>query len=154
MLITQKKPHPNLFPRQLILSFLFVVTFISCRVSLVPEYSATLETQIINGAKMTDMLYLQMINAPAGTKNFALWSDKYLAVEAEINSILLKEQARLKADDIIASVKLLHDHFVAAKDDHHTRDTLKNGEFLVYNEELKAFWLPVLKEEIALSQVK
>jgi len=34
----------------------------------VPQYSAALEAQIQQGAKMTDMLYLEMLDAPAGKK--------------------------------------------------------------------------------------
>ncbi|MEO6328918.1 MAG: hypothetical protein ABIO55_08300 [Ginsengibacter sp.] len=127
---------------------------IGCQVRLVPQYSAELENQIINGAKMTDKLYLEMIDAPADKKNYLLYSEKYLDVETEINSILFKNEAREKAADIIKSVKILRDKFVKYKRDHKTRNSLSNPELILYNEDLKAFWAPVLVEEKALSAVK
>jgi len=56
--------------------------------------------------------------------------------------------------DIIISVQKLHDYFVKAKEDHKAKDSLSNAELLIYNEQLKAFWKPVLVEEIALSKAK
>lgn len=122
----------------------------SCRVQLVPEYSSDIETQITNAAKMTDMLYLEIMDASADKKNYDLYADKYLAIETEINSILLKDQARPKAQDLVASVQKLHDYFVKAKEDHKNRNVLNNAELLIYNEQLKALWKPVLVEEMAL----
>ncbi len=103
---------------------------------------------------MTDKLYLEMIDAPTDKKNYSLYSEKYLDIETEINSILFKNEAREKAKDIIASVKILRDKFVKYKQDHKTRNTLSNPELILYNEDLKAFWAPVLVEEKALGAVK
>ena len=135
--------------------FLLIATIInSCQVRLVPQYSAELESQIINGAKMTDKLYLEMIDAPDDKKNYSVYSEKYLDIETEINSILFKNQARDKAKDIIASVKILRDKFVKYKEDHKSKNKLSNPELILYNEDLKAFWAPVLVEERALSAAK
>lgn len=134
---------------------LFLLVFLSsCQVQLVPQYSAELEQQILNGAKMSDRLYLEIINAPADKKNFELYADKYMNVEVEINSILLKNETRLKAGDIVASTQKLKDYFVKAMEEHKNRHTLSNGELVIYNEQLKAFWKPVLVEEMALKKAK
>lgn len=138
-------------------SSLFFISFFllqACRVSLVPTYDAALQTQIENAAKMTDKLYLEMMNAPTAEKNYALYSKSYLDIEVEINSILMKNEIRSNAGDIVASVKALKTYFEQAKKDHADRQTLSNAEFLIYNEQLKALWKPVLLEEIALSKVK
>ena len=151
MLIMPKKNAALFSMKRVLFAILFPLLLLQgCRVQLVPSYNAELENQIINGAKMTDKLYLEMIDAPADKKNFSLYAEKYLAAEAEINSILLKNEARSKATDIVASVKALRDYFVKAKEDHKARNTLSNGEMLIYNEQLKAFWKPILVEEIAL----
>jgi len=135
--------------------FILIATIASsCQVRLVPQYSAELESEIIAGAKMTDRLYLEMIEAPADKKNYSLYSERYLDIETEINSILFKNEAREKAKDIIASVKILRDKFVKYKQDHKTRNTLSNPELILYNEDMKALWAPVLVEEKALSAVK
>jgi hypothetical protein len=147
--------HRAKFSMRKVFSILLVLTVLySCTVHLVPPYSADMEEQIENGAKMSDRLYLGMINAPGDKKDFSLYADKYLDVEVEINSILLKDETRPKAGDIIASAQKLKDYFVKAMEDHHNRKTLSNGELIIYNEQLKAFWKPVLVEEIALKSAK
>ncbi len=154
MLIEQMiRKLPNQLKYIAALSIILIIID-GCQVRLVPQYNAELETQIIDGAKMTDRLYLQMIDAPADKKDYPLYSEKYLDVETEINSILFKNQARDRAKDIIASVKILRDNFVKYKQDHKTRNKLSNSEFTLYNEDLKAFWLPLLVEEKALSAAK
>ncbi len=136
-------------------AFVLVLIFVnSCQVRLVPQYNAELESQIISAAKLTDRLYLQMIDAPAGKKDYQLYSEKYLDIETEINSVLFKNQARESAKDIVASVKLLRDKFIKYKQDHKIRNTLSNAELVLYNEDLKALWLPLLVEEKALSAAK
>ena len=152
-MFTQPK-RANGYSLKLIFSFLLFVSAISCRVSLVPAYSEALEAQIINASKMTNMLYLEIMDAPDEKKNYALYADKYLQIETEINSILLQNEARSNSEDIVASVQKLRDAFVKAKEDHKKRNTLSNAELLVYNEQSKAFWKPVLIEERALSNAK
>ena len=126
----------------------------SCSVHLVPQYNADIANQIINGAKMTDRLYLEMIDAPADKKNYALYSEKYIDTETEINSILFYNENREKAKDLAASAKILRDKFVQYKEDHKAKNVLSNGELKVYNEELKGFWAPLLIAEKALEHIK
>ncbi|MEO6219906.1 MAG: hypothetical protein ABIO81_05725 [Ginsengibacter sp.] len=136
-----------------ILAFLLVHLY-SCQVQLVPQYNAELEQQIVNAAKMSDKLYLEIINAPADKKSFSFYAVKYLDVEVEINSVLLKNETRPRAGDIVASAQKLKDFFVKAMEDHKNKHTLSDGEALIYNEQLKAFWKPVLIEEMALKKAK
>ncbi|MBS1730719.1 MAG: hypothetical protein JSS67_08060 [Bacteroidetes bacterium] len=126
----------------------------SCRVSLVPAYDAALQTQIENAAKATDMLYLKMMDASMNDKEYATYAQDYLNIEGEINAILLKNEIRPKSEDIVASIKILKDYFIKAKEDHVKRNVLSNAEALIYNEQLKALWKPVLIEEMALSKVR
>ncbi len=151
-----RQVSPRLFlatKTSMVLLFLLSVLN-SCQVHLVPSYSADLEAQIVNAAKMTDKLYLEMIDAPADKKNYALYSDQYIAIETEIHSILLINQNRDKAKDIVNSVTILSKKFAEYKDDHKKRDTLSNGELIAYNADLQAFWAPVLVEEQALSKAR
>ena len=50
--------------------------------------------------------------------------------------------------------KILKDYFIKAKEDHAKRGVISNAEALIYNEQLKALWKPVLIEEIALSKAR
>lgn len=131
-----------------------LILLASCRASYVPAYDVALLTQIENAAKATDMLYLTMIASPDNVKDYQRYLGEYLNIEGEINSILLKNEVRLKSTDMVASVKILKNYFIKAKEDHAKRNVLSNAEALIYNEQLKALWKPVLIEEIALSKVR
>lgn len=135
--------------------FLLPVIFLAgCRASFVPAYDAALQTQIENAAKATDMLYLTMIASTENLKSYDRYSGEYLNIEGEINSILFKNEVRPQSADIVVSIKILKDYFIQAKDDHAKRGVLSNAEALIYNEQLKALWKPVLIEEIALSKAR
>lgn len=146
----EKKPSIFLLHRLFIILFIPVISLSACKVQLVPAYNAELEEQIVKTAKMSDMLYLEMMDAASDKKSYSLYADKYLDIESEINSILLKNEVRSNAADNIATVQKLKDYFVKAKEDHKTRTTMSNAEMLLYNEQLKAFWKPVLIAERAL----
>lgn len=151
MMNTVLQKNKSLFYSLLLVPLILLA---GCRASYVPAYDAALQTQIENAAKSTDMLYLTMIASPDEVKNYDRYLSEYLNIEGEINSILLKNEVRPKSADIVASIKILKDYFMKAKEDHAKRDVLSNAEALIYNEQLKALWKPVLIEEIALSKAR
>ena len=141
--------------KKVMLVLLFpLAVFSGCKVQLVPVYSAELENQILQGAKMTDMLYLEMTDAPADKRSYDLYAEKYRAIEAEINSILLKNETRAKAEDMVASVKQLRDGFVNARNEHKAKTTLTNPELILLRETFKAYWKPVLIQEHVLASLE
>ncbi len=148
----QAMRHKKIYSRLIhsITLFAFIIALSGCRVTLVPPYNEELESQIVTTAKLTDKLYLSIIDAAADNKAYAVYADKYLEIEAEINSILLKNEARPKNADFIVIIKNLQEHFKQYKNDHKAKKTLSDAELLIYNEELKAFWKPLLVAERAL----
>jgi len=139
------KKNTSLFYSLLLIPVIFLA---GCRASFVPAYDAALQTQIENAAKATDMMYLQLMSSPDSLKSFDHYLNEYLNIESDINSLLLKNEVRPKATDIVASIKILKDYFIKAKEDHAKRGVISNAEALIYNEQLKALWKPVLIEEI------
>lgn len=129
---------------------LIACLFISCRVSLVPEYNAQLEDQISNTAKATDRLYIDMLDASPADRNYEVVQPRYSEIEADINSIELKNQGRIKNGDFLVIIKNLKDAFQEAKKFHKDRKTLSNGEILVYQSTLAGFWKPLYLAEKAL----
>ena len=128
------KKNTSLFYSLLLIPVIFLA---GCRASFVPAYDAALQTQIENAAKATDMMYLQLMSSPDSLKSFDHYLNEYLNIESDINSLLLKNEVRPKA-----------------KEDHAKRGVISNAEALIYNEQLKALWKPVLIEEIALSKAR
>ncbi len=122
----------------------------SCRVTLVPEYSAELENQIAATAKANDRLYIDLLDAPPSERRYQDVHSRYNDIEAEINSIELQNQARIKNQDFLAIIKNLREAFTEAKKYHKDRETLSNGEILAYKSTMAGFWKPLYVSEKAL----
>jgi hypothetical protein len=131
-----------------------VFTLASCKVTLVPEYNAQLEDQITNAAKATDKLYIDMLDTPQKSRIYQTFQDRYSDIEAEINSIQLKNEGRPKNGDFLAIIKNLKDAFAEAKKYHKDHTTLSDGEAIAYRATLSGFWKPLYLSEKALKLAK
>ncbi len=128
----------------------FLLLFTACKVMLVPQYSEELENQIANAAKATDKLYIDIMDTPFGERNYQTFSERYNEIEAEINSIQLKNEARPKNGDFLVIIKNLKDAFAEAKKYHKDHNTLTEGEALAYQASLAGYWKPLYISEKAL----
>ena len=133
---------------------LLLVTVFSCRVTLVPPYDASIEDQITKTAKLNDALYLQMLENKEADRKYDSYSPKYIEIELEINSILLKNQARDHNADILAITKNLQKLFVQFKDDHKTKNLLTNADIQLNQVQIRAAWVALLVAEKALKNQK
>ncbi|KAA9041831.1 hypothetical protein FW778_07390 [Ginsengibacter hankyongi] len=141
----------RIIPAQKISVFLMLAFMItSCRVMLVPEYSAALEDQIANTAKATDKLYIDMLDVPVNKRTYHDLNERYNEIEVEINSIQLKNEARPKNGDFLVIIKNLKDAFAEAKKYHKDHNTLTDGEAIAYQATLAGFWKPLYIAEKAL----
>lgn len=127
---------------------LIALSFTSCRVTWVPSYDASIVQDITDGAKQTDLLYISMSNNV--DKTFNAHALEYAGVEAQINAIILKNQARPKSGEIIKMANNLHSLFLKYADEHRNKRTLNNSEISLYNRYLQALWKPMLVAERAL----
>lgn len=134
------------------LSFFLLVVFIftSCKVTLVPAYDQVLADEISNTAKATDKLYLDMLDTPVATRTYDAFKDQYNAIESEISTIELKNEARPKNHDFLVIIKNLEKAFVEAKKYHKDHSTISDGEAIEYRGTLAAYWKPLYIAEKAL----
>lgn len=138
-------------PLQKLSAFLFLAfIFTSCKVMLVPQYSAELDSQITNTAKATDLLYIDMLDVPQSKRTYDNYKERYNEIEAEINSIQLKNEGRPKNGDFLVIIKNLKDAFAEAKKYHKEKSTLSDGEAISYRATLSGFWKPLYVAERAL----
>ena len=136
------------------LAFLLLIVLLqSCRVAWVPDYNAAIEDQIIATAQKNDRLYLDMLHGSAPA-NYVLYSDRYNDIQSEINSIELKNEARRKNEDMLAIIKNLKNAFKEYRKEHEAKKILKDGEILIYQQNIKAFWTPLLVAEHGLKLAK
>lgn len=137
------------------LTLFLAFSMAGCSVSLVPEYSATLEQQITTGSKMNDKLYLDLLNAEPDARNFQDFAKQYSEVEAEINSIRLKNEIRKNNADMLKTIDNLRTAFITYKNEHKAKKPpLTDGEIIIYNSTIKGFWLPLLTAESGLKKQK
>jgi hypothetical protein len=142
---------------KLSLTFLLAgyLSLLSCKVTFVPEYSATLEQQITNGAKMNDKLYLDLLKAEPNDRNYNSYKGRYTEIEAEINSIELENEARNNNNHFLAIIKELKTHFKDYEKEHKEKPTpLTDGEIKGYQAYIKAFWKPLLLAERGIKDKK
>lgn len=130
--------------KQLLLSLLFI-TAISCKVSFVPAASAEIKAQVENTAKMTDALYLGIEAAP--DKSYAGHAIKYAEINAEINSLVLKNTYRLKAVNFQNMIGTVKEMFLKYEGEHKAKGSITAGEAKVYNSYMAGFWQPLLESE-------
>ncbi|MBE7176463.1 MAG: hypothetical protein INR69_08680 [Mucilaginibacter polytrichastri] len=142
--------HKRARPAFFTFLFLLLLAWSSCRVQLVPEYSAALDERIVETAKLNDLLYLGLLDLPPAERKFSGCADAYRKIEGEINSIILENEARKPNEHMTAIVDALKKHFAEYRDEHRQKGTLSNGEIRIYQAQIHAFWVPLLRAERAL----
>jgi len=139
----------------LALTSVFFILFNSCvSVRLVPDYSEAMENQIVATQKQNEKLYLELLEQPVDKRTYSSFSNKYLEVESDINSILFQYQTREKSEDFVKMAKLLKDNFNQYKKEHKDKKTLTDGEISLYIAYINGFWQPLLTAERALKNIK
>jgi len=129
---------------------LLCLVFSQCKVALVPPYDAGVEQQIVNTAKMNDRLYLEMQDEPVADRTYTKYSSKYLDIESEINSILLKNEARKQSHDLIVITNNLKTLFVQFKDKHKQDNTINDADIKLNQLQIAAAWKALLVAERGL----
>ena len=136
------------------LSLVFL-TFSACTISLVPEYSAALESQITKTAKHNDKLYIQLLNAEPNKRSFSAFSDQYTDIEAEIHAIKLKNEIRNNHEAFTGIIQNLENAFIQYKNEHKNKmSPLTDSEIILYQNYIRDFWKPLLVAESSLKKIK
>jgi|GEM_PF-1453292 len=132
--------------------------FISCSVSWVPTYNETLETQIINGQKMTSKFYSQMLLDQVTNRTYDNYKKGYVEISTEINSIRFQVNATKNASLILASIDSLGNKWEQYQERHRARDsnhTPTSDDIIKTNTNLiDGFWKPLLIDMRALKMVR
>lgn len=123
-------------------------TFLSCRVTFVPQKSPTMIVDVMDVQTSTNSLYDKMITAT--DKTYPLYETEYSAIDQKIDSILQRDKQRNHGKNIVSQVSILQKYFRKYEADHKARGALTSGEFKVYKEYLKSFIKPVLVSELSL----
>jgi hypothetical protein len=126
----------------------------SCRITLVPPYDASMEESVIKTAKLNDALYLQMQELKEPDRKYETFLSKYLDIELEINSLVMKTKAMEHNKDLLVIVENLQKLFVQFKNDHKSKSTISDADILLNQAQIKAAWTSLLLAVEALKRQK
>jgi hypothetical protein len=107
-----------------------VLALSSCRVTFIPSYDANTATQIDNTAKEVDKFYLSMLETTS-TENegraFNKFSEQYVSIEVELNSLLNKNKMRPLNENSTRICEITIQLWLKYKEEHKTDNTLSDG---------------------------
>jgi hypothetical protein len=136
--------------KRLTLFTLLIISLVSCRVTLVPEYNAKLEEDISKAAKANDKLYIDLLDASPEKRVYDIYKERYNDIESDINSIQLKNEARNNNEDFLKIIKNIKEGFTEAKKYHKDNKTLSDGEIKAYQATISGLWKPLYIAERSL----
>lgn len=115
----------NRFIHLPLLSLLLV--FASCKVQLVANYDAELSNEINTTAKKIDNFYLSMQEIPAANRQYANFSNSYVDIEVDLNSLVTKNRVRPLNTESTRIAEITLQLWEKYKTEHKTDNTLSDG---------------------------
>jgi len=110
--------------------FISLLLLFSCRVTLLPEYSAELSKNIKNTAKLVDKFYLLMYETTSAEndgRNYDKFAGQYVEIEVEINSLLNQNKIRPLNENSTRICEITLELWQKYREEHKTDNTLSNG---------------------------
>ncbi len=107
------------------------VLSISCRVSWVAAYNASIAQQIEVVAKKTDKFYLTMQETTENEnnqRNYSQFAEQYIDIEVELKNLLDKNERRSKNQESIKINKTVLDKWLEYKKIHKKKNEITNDD--------------------------
>lgn len=135
-----------------------ITAFNSCRVNLLPSYDATISEKIDNTAKAVDRFYLSMLETTSAEnegRSFNKFSEKYVEIEVELNSLLIRNKIRPLNKNSTRICEITLQFWVKYKEEHKAKNTLKDGIILLNRKKFNDlfFAMRVADEGIKLANI-
>ncbi|MCH7827212.1 MAG: hypothetical protein IIC75_04440 [Bacteroidetes bacterium] len=114
----------------LVFAILSVFAFNSCKVTLIPNYDATIAKQIEKTTKQVDKFYLTMLETTTENNNgriFEKFSKQYVDIEVELNSLLNQNKVRPLNENSTRICEITLKLWQKYKEEHKKDNTLSNG---------------------------
>jgi hypothetical protein len=122
----------NLYSKKILLSIFFfsVIALNSCRVTFIPSYDADISKQIENTAKAVDKFYLSMLEITSASNNgraYNNFSEQYINIEVELNSLLNKNKIRPLNENSTRICEITIQLWMKYKEEHKSDNSLSDG---------------------------
>lgn len=127
------KQQLNFYPKKKILFSIFFISIIaltSCKVTFIPGYDADISKQIENTAKSADKFYLSMLETTTATNDgraFSKFSEQYVDIEVELNSLLNKNKIRPLNENSTRICEITLELWIKYKEEHKSDNSLSDG---------------------------
>lgn len=105
----------------------FLLLFSSCKVQLIPDFNAALSQEINTTAKKVDNFYLTMLETPAASRRFSSFTDKYIDVEVDLNSLLTQNRIRPLNQQSTRVTEIALQLWTKYKEEHKKDNALSDG---------------------------
>lgn len=126
------KQQIEIYSKRILLSgiILSALTLNSCKVTFLPSYDANISEQIENTAKAVDKFYLSMLETTSPEnegRTFNKFSEQYVNIEVELNSLLNKNKIRPLNENSTRICEITIQLWIKYKEEHKKDNTLSNG---------------------------
>jgi hypothetical protein len=125
--------HVDFFSKNKILLSIFIVSIIvltSCKVTFIPNYDSDISEQIENTAKSVDKFYLSMLETTTSSDDgrvFSKFSEQYVNIEVELNSLLNKNKIRPLNENSTRICEITLELWIKYKEEHKSDNSLSDG---------------------------
>jgi hypothetical protein len=111
------------------IAIILAVLSISCRVSWVAEYSASIAQQIEVVAKKIDKFYLiiEETTTEENQREYSAFTEQYIDIEVELKNLLAKNKKRAKNKESITINETVLKKWMEYKEIHKKQNDLKNS---------------------------
>ncbi|MCP3923901.1 MAG: hypothetical protein GY714_15085 [Desulfobacterales bacterium] len=132
------------------LYFIVLILFISgCAVKYVADYDEKVFQEIILTTKKVDIFFATILETPVNKRGYDEFKDKYLSIEADLNSLLTRNQIRDLNEESIKQVKIVIELWLGDKAKHMKKNTFKNFIAKKHREQYRRILVAMAKAELA-----
>lgn len=107
--------------------FSLLLLFASCKVQLVSNYDAELTNEINTTAKKIDNFYLTMKDIPAAKRQYDYFSNSYIDIEVDLNSLVTKNRVRPLNTESTRIAEITLQLWEKYKEEHKKDNALSDG---------------------------
>jgi len=119
--------RPHVTGARLLVLSLLLIAAAGCSVKFVADYDAATFDEILKVGKGVDRFYGEMLEAPEAQRPYAKYSTKYVEIETDIRSLLLRNKARPLNSESITINETILNLWLKYKDNHQKTDTYRTG---------------------------
>jgi len=119
-------PHLTMARRFVVLTLLLVAAA-GCSVKFVADYDAATFDEILKTGKLVDRFYGDMLEAPEAQRKYAAYSARYVEVETDIRSLLIRNKVRPLNTESIKINETILNLWLKYKDNHQKNDGYRTG---------------------------